>query len=168
MSSKKKKVRDNVFTYATRTRVALIVITVLLLALIPLSYFDHAAWIGKWPVITIVLIPLSLIFVWIAWQETYQVVTIHKESIVWEHGRWKFRKEVEIPFDQLREMHDDTTLFSVGRKFSLYANGTPEKRIKLNGAIDRYRDMLRAIVKRIPRNQISKRALKSLQRIRVI
>lgn len=156
------------FQYRMGVKITLIVITLLLAGLIPVSWMDQSAWIHGVPVIFVALIPIVIYFIYIIFADTNQKIEVRKESILLTSGVGPLKKTVEIGFDDFGEFHDDTTLFSVGRKYSLISASDPKKRIRLNGALSRYRELLQLVLKRIPRSSISARAMKSLQRSRII
>lgn len=166
--AKGKPHKKDTFEYMKRIRIMLMVITAILLVLIPISYNDPVAWVGGWPVITIVIIPIALFFIWVIWQDGGQSIKLTKDSIVWEVGAWKWHKIVEISWSDIAQLKDATTIFSVSRKYTLVSASDPDKRIKINSSLSDYRDLLKIILSRIPGEKINPRAKRSLQRIRLL
>lgn len=165
---KKRKTADpEVFCYLTRIKVIVGIITALLAALIPVSWMDKSAWINEVPVIFLLLLPIVFYFVWTLWQDGNTKVTVSKESVHWVKGHGRFRKDVEIPFSEVAEFRDATTIFSISRKYTVVSNDAEPKRIQLSSAIGGYRDLLNRILARVPKGVVSDRAKKSLARARV-
>lgn len=160
--------QDYEFQYAAGTRRALIVITLLLALLIPLSATDEAAWIGGAPIVTIILVPIVLAFLWIIWQDTTQRITITKESITWQTGAWRWRKVVEIPWSDVAQMRDAAYVFSNTRKYDIISATDENSKIRINTTYNGYRDLFKLVIARVPSGRIDERAKKSLKRMRVM
>lgn len=172
MPSTTKRAREqaekNVYRYMRRVRVLLIVDVAVLAALLPVTYLDKNAWTGGFPLIFAALIPAVLYFLWVLWRDSRQSVTLTKDGVVWETGAWRWKKTVEIPFAEIGQMRDVTALFSPGRKYALVSAVSPKQKIVLTGALERYRELLGRIVRRLPKGALTARAEKSLRQNRVI
>lgn len=164
--SKKKKQETNVYIYRMSINIVVAIATLLFAALIPVTWMDKGAWVNGVPLIFLVLIPIVLYFAWVLWQDGKQQVTITRESVHWEKGRWAFRRDVEIPFADVLEFRDCTSIFSVSRKYAIVSNDEKPKRIVLSSAIGGYRDMLNDVLKHLPKGVINARAKRSLTRAR--
>ncbi len=149
------------FRYRTRTRIHLIIVTALLLLLVPVTALDQNAWIGGLPILTVVLVVAVVYFASVILLETNKTVTLGRSALISVSGFGKWRRTVEIPYDRIAQLRDDTTLFSLGRKYSVIGE---DRRIRLNGALGEYNRLLKLIVSRIPRDRIDERAVRSLKR----
>ena len=157
------------FHYRTGTRVWLICFAAFLLILLPIAWMDRAgAWINGVPVIFLVSLIFALYFIYILVSESNQVVEVRKNSIWSSRGIGPFRKTVEIPLEEVTEFREDSTLFSLGRKYSVIGQGNPPARIRLSSTLVDVRELHRLILRRIPRDKVSQKALKSLQRNGII
>lgn len=162
------KAEKNVYRYMRRVRVLLIVDAAVLAALLPATYLDRNAWTGGFPLIFFALIPAVLYFLWILWQDSRQSVTLAKDGVVWQKGAWRWKKTVEIPFAEIGQMRDVTALFSPGRKYALVSAVSPKQRIVLAGTLERYRELLGRIARRLPKGALTARTEKSLRQNRII
>lgn len=161
----KKAPAENTFSYLPRIKYMLIAITALLTLLIPISFLDSAAWIGRVPVISLLLLPIVLAFIWVIWQDSGQTVTLTKAGLRWDTGAGRFKKSVFLPWDEIGQLRDNTTIFSISRKYTLVSAADPDVRIQINSALSGYRELLGHILKRIPASGIHARAKTSLQRM---
>lgn len=157
------------FCYRTGTRIWLIAITAALLVLLPVTWLDRqGAWLNNVPVVFAAVLVFALYFLYVLLSESNQVIEVRKESIYAKYGIGPLCKETEIPFDDIAALTEDTTLFSIGRKYSIRSVGDEKGRIRLTSALNGYKDLLHLLAKRIPREKIAPRAQKSLQKYKVI
>lgn len=163
----KKAPNETEFAYLRRIKYMLIAITALLALLIPISFLDSAAWIGRVPVISLLLVPIVLAFIWVIWQDCGQKITLTKTGICWDTGAGRFRKTVSLCWQDIAELRDNTTIFSISRKYTLVSAADPAARIQINSALSGYRELLAYILKRVPEERLQARAKASLQRMRL-
>lgn len=163
---RKKKREANVYVYRTSIKVVLVIFTLIFAAMLPITWRDKGAWANDVPLIFLALIVIVLYFSWVLWQDGKQKYTITKEGVHWEKGRWIFRKDVEIPFADVAEFKDTTTLFSISRKYAILSNDVEQKKIPITSAPKDYREMLQSIIKLLPKGVMNERTRKSLTRAR--
>ena len=128
----------------------------------------QGAWVGDVPLIFIGVTVFFLYFLMVFLVEGWQTFEIGKDELKSNWGIGPFHKEVQFPVDSVSCIKDDTTIFSLGRKYSVYGGADGKERIRINGTLSSYNRLLKTLVRRISRDKFDTRAIKSLQRSRII
>ncbi len=161
-SKKKKQTTTGIYAYQKGSLIALVIITLLLTGIMLYSFFDPGTWLGGFPVITLLLVPIVFFFAWTIWQDGSAKLRVTRDSMVWEKGAWRFKTLVEIPWEDIGAVNDRTRIFTIGRRFDIISASDPKKVIRLNSSMAPYRDLLRLIISRVPIAVFTARAKKSL------
>jgi hypothetical protein len=148
------------FFYLKRIRTQMIVITVILATLIPIAIID-----GKKYGVAAFVAFLVAYFVFVIWQDSNNKVTVYATGIVQEKGAGPFRKVLEMKWNHIVFLKDETGLFTFGRSFYIQDDQERPYRIHFNSTLNHYQDLLQYIVKLSPNIEVDKRAMQMVSKL---